>query len=83
MEIRHDRLPERHALDREQPVPARVQLVDDDVRVAVPREGVVVMEALDDAELDVEPFADLEHVVGALAAPRRWCVDDDGAPPCR
>ena len=46
------------------PYQARVQPVD--VRVAVPREGVVVMEALDDAELDVEPFVGLEHVVGAL-----------------
>ena len=41
------------------------------------------MEALDDAELDIEPLAGLEHVVGALAAPRRWCVDDDGAAPFR
>ena len=40
----HDRLAERHALDREQAVPAGVQLVDDDVGVAVqarapPRDG--------------------------------------------
>jgi hypothetical protein len=78
-----DRLAERHALDREEAVPAGVELVDDDVRVAVARKRLVVTEPLDDAEVDVEPRACLDDVVGSLAATRRRCVDDDGAPPGR
>ena len=54
MEERDDGLPERHALDREQPVPAGVQLVDDDVGVAVALERLFVMEPLDDLEIGVE-----------------------------
>src|SRR5262245_27201746 len=41
---RHDGLAERHALDREEPVPAGIQLVDDDVRFAVALERLVVVE---------------------------------------
>ena len=48
------RLAERHRLDREQPVPAGVELVDDDVDVVVERERLLVVEVLDDAQLDVE-----------------------------
>ncbi len=77
---RDDRLAERHALDREQPVPTGVQLVDDDVGVAIARERLVVVKALDDPELDVEALARAEHVVGSLAAARGRCVDDHGAP---
>ena len=78
---RQHRLAERHALDREEPVPPGVQLVDDDVGVAVERERLVVVEALDDAELDVEPLAGAQHVVGPLPAARRRRVDDDRPPP--
>ena len=74
-----DRLAERHALDREQAVPARVELVDDDVGVAVALECLVVVEALDDLEVGVEPLAGGDHVLGALAPPRRRRVDDHAA----
>ena len=70
---RDDRLAERHALDREQAVPAGIELVDDDVGVAVALERLLVVEALDDLEVGVEPLAGGDHVLGALA--RR----DDGA----
>ena len=64
---RDDRLAERHRLDREDPVPAGVQLVDDDVGRAVALERLVVMEALDELEVGVEPLARGDHVLGALA----------------
>src|SRR6188768_907329 len=51
---RHDRLAQCHALDREEPVPAGVQLVDDDVGLAIALEGLVVVEALDEHELRIE-----------------------------
>ena len=54
VEERHDGLAERHALDREQAVPAGVQLVDDDVGVAVQRERLLVVEPFDDPQVDVE-----------------------------
>ena len=64
-----DRLAERHRLDREQPVPAGVELVDDDVDVVEERECLLVVQVLDDAKLDVEAVAGRDHVVGALALP--------------
>ena len=67
MEERDDRLAERHALDREEPVPAGMELVDDDVRVPVALERLGVVEALDDLEVDVEPGARLDHAGGSLA----------------
>ena len=76
---RHDRLPERHALDREQPVPAGVQLVDDDVGLAIALERLVVVEALDEDEVGVEALAGREHVLGPLAPARRGRVQDHGA----
>ncbi len=79
VEERHDGLAERHAFDREQAVPAGVQLVDDDVGVAVALQRLVVMEALDDAELDVELLARSQHMVGPLPAARGRGVDDHGA----
>ena len=42
VEERDDRLAERHRLDREDPVPAGVQLVDDDVSAAVALARLVV-----------------------------------------
>ena len=66
VEERDDRLAERHALDREEAVPARVQLVDDDVRLAVALEGVVVVKPLDEDEVGVEALAGLENVLGPL-----------------
>ena len=80
---RDDGLAECHALDREQAVPAGVQLVDDDVRVAVAGERLVVTQPFDDAELHVQPGAGLDDVVGPLAATRRRRVDDDRAAPAR
>ena len=71
-----DGLAERHALDREQPVPARVELVDDDVGLAVALERLVVVQALDEDEVDVEALAGRDHVLGALAAPRGGRVED-------
>src|SRR5262245_32172608 len=64
---RHDRLAERHALDREQPIPAGIQLVDDGVRFAVALERQVVMKPLDQQEVGVEALAGLDHVLRSLA----------------
>ena len=75
-----DRLPERHALDREQAVPAGVELVDDDVRVAVQGERLLVVDALHDAELDVEALARAQHVIRPLPPSRGRRVDDHGPP---
>ena len=66
VEERHDGLPERHALDREEPVPAGVQLVDDDVCLPVALERLVVVEALHEDEVGVEPLARREHMLRAL-----------------
>ena len=71
-----DRLPERHRFDREQPVPARVQLVDDDVRGAVALERLVVVEAFDELQIGVEPFHRGDHVLASLPPARRRRVDD-------
>ena len=71
-----DGLAKRHALDREQPVPAGVQLVDDDVGVAEELERLVVMETLDDLEVGVESFARSDHMFGALSSARRRRVQD-------
>ena len=49
-----DRLPHRHRLDREDAVPAGVQLVDDDVGLGEAALRLLVREALDDVEVDVE-----------------------------
>ena len=68
MEEGHDGLPQRHALDREEAVPAGVELVDDDVGLAVALECLVVVEALDEDEVGVEPLACRDDVLGALAA---------------
>ena len=65
-----DRLPERHALDREDAVPACVQLVDDDVRVAVALERLVVAQALDQDEVGVEASAGGDDVLRAFACAR-------------
>jgi hypothetical protein len=75
----HHRLAERHRLDGEQAVPAGVELVDDDVRRLVLTPGLVMMEALDDPELDRQPRAGGDHVLGALAPAAGRGVDDDGA----
>ena len=76
MEERDDGLAERHALDREESVPARVELVDDDVGALEALERLVVRHALDDLELGVEPFDGRDHVLGALAAAGRGGVED-------
>ena len=77
LEVRDDRLAERHRLEREDAVPAGVQLVDDDVgaRVALARLGV--RDALDDLELDRELRAGLDHVRRALLLAVRGRVDDE------
>ena len=76
MQERDDGLPERHRLDREEPVPARVQLVDHDVGGAVALERLVVVEALDELEVGVEPFHGGDHVLAALAPAGGGRVDD-------
>ena len=78
MEERDDRLAERHRLDREDAVPAGVQLVDDHVRVPVALERLAVVEPFDDLELDVELLARRDDVLGALARARRRRVQHDG-----
>jgi hypothetical protein len=55
VEERHHRFAERHALDGEQAVPAGVQLVDHDVRLAVALERLVVVEPFFEQEIGVEP----------------------------
>ena len=75
-QVAQHRLPERHRLQREDPVPAGVELVDDDVRPFVVAPRLVVAEPFDDVEVDVQPFARLDHVLGALAAPRRRRVQN-------
>src|SRR5581483_1005707 len=78
VEERDDGLAERHRLDGEEPVPAGVQLVDDDVRALVALASLVVMEALDDLELDRELLAGGDHVLGPLALAVGRRVEDDG-----
>ena len=73
VEERDDRLAERHALDREEAVPAGVELVDDDVCVAIALERLVVVQPFDDLEVGVEPLDGRDHLLGPLR--RR----DDGA----
>ncbi len=75
----HDRLAERHRLDREQPVPARVELVDDDVGPLVALARLVVMQPLDDLQLDVQLAAGGDHVLRALPRAVGGRVDDDRA----
>ena len=79
VEERHDRLAERHALDREEPVPAGVQLVDDDVGLAVALECLVVVEPLDEDEVGVETLARRDDLLRSLASARRRRVEDDRA----
>ena len=55
VEMGDDRLAERHRLEREDAVPAGVELVDDDVGPRVALARLVVADALDDVE--VEPGA--------------------------
>ena len=74
-----DRLAERHAFDREEAVPAGVELIDDDVGVPEALERLVVVEPLDDLEVGVEPFDGRDHVLGALPAARRRRMQDHGA----
>ncbi len=57
MEKGDDRFAERHRLDREEAVPAGVQLVDDDVGGAVALERLVVVQPFDELEVGVEPVA--------------------------
>ena len=81
VEERDDRLAERHALDREEAVPAGVELVDDDVGVPEPLERLVVVEPFHDLEVGVEPFDGGDHVLGALAPARRGGVQDHRSRP--
>ena len=76
MQERDDGLAEREALDREDAVPAGVQLVDDDVGLAVELEGLVVREPFDEPEVGIQPVDRGDDVLGALAAARRRRVDD-------
>ncbi len=76
-EIAEHRLAERHRLEREDPVPAGVQLVDDDVGSLVAPAGLVVPDPLDDVELDIQALAGCDDVLRPLAAPARRGVEDD------
>jgi hypothetical protein len=49
---RHDRLAQRHPLDREDAVPVPQKLVDDDVGLLVALERLLVAHAVHDVELD-------------------------------
>jgi hypothetical protein len=69
-------LAERHRLDREDAVPARVQLIHDHVGAPVALERRAVVEALDDLEVDVQLGAGGHHVRGPLARARRGRVHD-------
>ena len=78
MQERDHRLPERHRLDREQPVPPGVELVDNDVGGLVALAGLVVVEALDDLQIHRKLLACGDHVLGSLPAAARRGVDDYG-----
>ena len=78
-QVAQDRLAERHRLEREDPVPAGVQLVDHDVGALVPAARLVVAQALDDVELDVQALARLDDVLGALASAAGRRMQDDRA----
>ena len=79
LQIGDDGLAERHRLEREDAVPAGVQLVDDDVgaRVALARD--VVGHAFDDVEVDRQLRARLDHVLRALLLAVRRRVHDERA----
>ena len=77
MEEGHHRLAERHRLDREQPVPARVQLVEDDVGLLVALAGLGVVEPFDDLELDAELVAGAHELLGPLAGAARGRMDEE------
>ena len=79
VEERDDRLAERHRLDREHAVPAGVQLVDDDVGVAVALERLAMVEPFDDLELDVELLAGRDDVLRPFFRARRRRVQHDRA----
>ena len=79
VEERHHRLAERHALDREQAVPARVQLVDDDVRLAEALERLVVVQPFHEHEVGIEAVAGREHVLRPLTAAGGGRVQDHRA----
>ena len=74
-----DRLAERHRLEREDAVPAGVQLVDDDVGPGVALARLLVVDALDDVELDRQLLARLDHEARALLLAVRGGVDDQRA----
>src|SRR5918995_5197932 len=79
-EVAQDGLAERHRLQREDPVPAGIELVDHDVGAPEPAPRLVMAQPFDDVELDVEAFAGGDDVLGALAAPARRSMEDDGLP---
>lgn len=64
---RHDRLAECHALDREESVPAGVQLIDDEVCGAVALKRLGVVKPLHDLEVDIKSCAGGDDVIRALA----------------
>ena len=70
-------LAERHRLEREDAVPARVQLVDDDVGPRVAGARLLVGHAFDDVEVDRQLLARLDHVAGALLLAVRRRVHDE------
>src|SRR5919198_2115054 len=79
VEERDDGLAERHRLDREEAVPPRVQLVDDDVRALVAAAGFLVGKALDDVEGEAELAAGGDDVLGSLARAAGGSVEDEWA----
>src|SRR5829696_5727143 len=78
-EVAQNRLAESHRLDREDPVPAGIELVDDEVGAPVPAACLVVAQPFDDVELDVEALARFYQVLGALPTPAGRGVQDDRA----
>jgi hypothetical protein len=60
-------------------VPVAQHLVDDDVRLLVALERLLVPDAVDDVEVDRELLAGFDHVLGALLLLVRRRVDDSDA----
>ena len=80
MDVADDGLAVGHRLDRKQPVPAGIELVDDDVRPREPGTDLVVAHVLDHVEVDPELLARGDDHLGALSpAGERGVGDPHGA----
>ena len=76
-------LPSAIASSAKTPCQPGVQLVDDDVGPCVALAGLVVADALDDVEVELELLAGLDHVARALLLAVRGGVDDERPAGCR